>query len=283
MSKLHKKCKSNCMLCEDSLSSDNSVIFHKTRRQTHSLCLECAISYLKPKINQILSNIQKNNKNNINDIKCPGSIHCQSRNLCKIKIKLSLLKIKECELSLNIFKILYIFNNETAFMCPNLICAQLVDVDYNYPYNKLNCSDCYTTWCKNCYVSPYHEDKSCIEYEIENNKSENGKLILELKEKGNLKFCPQCKAPSMKHNGCNKMYCINCQCKWCWLCSSSNIDYDHYSKSKCNGKLWEGVDINGNEIFKLIILTHFYLFYSDNNLFKTIHMKFNLLNKLNKF
>ena len=70
------------------------------------------------------------------------------------------------------------------------------------------------------------------------------------KRKGKLKFCPQCKVPTLKNNGCNKMVCIRCHIKWCWLCTDTNIDYDHYNSGnvgRCSGKLWEGVDENGND------------------------------------
>ena len=118
--------------------------------------------------------------------------------------------------------------------------------------NVLKCHyGCKITWCKDCLITPYHEYKSCIEVEYENKKSENGKFIWDMNNKGLLKFCPDCKAPSIKNNGCNKMICSNCNVIWCWLCLTTQIDYDHYNtilSGLCKGKLWEGVDSNGNDI-----------------------------------
>jgi hypothetical protein len=135
-------------------------------------------------------------------------------------------------------------------MCPEITCGQIVDVDVDYLSDNINCNGgCNISWCRNCMVSPYHNGKSCIEVECENRNTDNGKLISDLKRNGKLKFCPQCKAPCIKNSGCNKMLCISCGIKWCWICVESNVDYDHYNSGgvgRCNGKLWEGVDENGN-------------------------------------
>ena len=72
-----------------------------------------------------------------------------------------------------------------------------------------------------------------------------------MKNKGLLKFCPMCHAPSIKNNGCNKMLCTICNNVWCWLCRKDSISYDHYNTNltgSCIGKLWDGVDINGIDI-----------------------------------
>ena len=100
-------------------------------------------------------------------------------------------------------------------------------------------------------TSPYHTNKSCLEVESENKNSENGKYINKMKIEGLLKFCPTCRCACIKYNGCHKMLCSVCGENWCWLCLSSNIDYDHYNINKegcCSGKLWEGLDENGNNI-----------------------------------
>ena len=55
---------------------------------------------------------------------------------------------------------------------------------------------------------------------------------------------------TVTHN-CNKMVCANCNIVWCWLCTNCNIGYDHYNtnlQGSCTGKLWEGVDSDGNAI-----------------------------------
>jgi hypothetical protein len=143
-------------------------------------------------------------------------------------------------------------NTNNAFICPEIKCGQVVEVDVEYVGNNLVCyGGCQASWCRNCLISPYHYGKSCIEIEAENKNTDNGKLIWDLKRQGKLKFCPQCRAPCIKNNGCNKMSCSVCKSKWCWICEAANIDYTHYNTggvSDCKGRLWEGVDDNGDAI-----------------------------------
>jgi hypothetical protein len=250
MSKIHKLSGSVCMICDEDING-NFVLFHKTRRQTHKLCLECCISYLKPKLKLICNNIRKNILNNIGIIKCPGTYHCESRNQCNKNIRLLDLNIPQCDISLNIFRITYVLSNNNTYLCPEEKCGQVIEVDNDYLANKLMCQDCKTTWCKQCLSIPYHLNKSCLEFEIENRNTKNGKFILEMKKAGKIKFCPQCRAPCFKNNGCNKMICSQCGVKWCWLCLEKYIDYEHYNSNNigsCTGKLWKGVDKNGNDI-----------------------------------
>lgn len=45
------------------------------------------------------------------------------------------------------------------------------------------------------------------------------------------KTCPGCDVPVFKSMGCNHMTCTQCQCHWCWVCSSkfdtASETYDH--------------------------------------------------------
>ena len=257
MPKIHKKTGSLCVICDEPIiqveGKNNSIIFHKTRRQTHSLCIDCGISYLQPILKTASNNIRANIRHNVDMIKCPGSYHGLIRNKCKCVIKLNDIYIPdECDLSLDIFRIIFVLSNNNVYLCPDEKCGAVIDVDLHYFGNNLKCHNgCETTWCRHCLVSPFHDGKSCIEVEAENNNSENGKFIWDMKTKGFLKFCPQCRSPCIKNNGCNKMVCSRCNIVWCWLCTKANISYDHYNinlEGSCTGKLWEGVDINGNAI-----------------------------------
>ena len=229
----------------------NKILLHKTNRQTHSLCVNCCMGYLGPIIKNIQNNIRLNIRKEVN-IKCPGSYYGLSRNRCKCVIKLADINIPISEMASDIFKILYVLSNNNIYLCPNEKCEHIIEVDSEYFGNVLKCHyGCKITWCKNCLITPYHDNKSCIEVESEHKKSENGKFIWEMNNKGLLKFCPNCRAPSIKNNGCNKMSCSNCNVIWCWLCLSTKIDYEHYNtdlSGLCKGKLWEGVDVNGNDI-----------------------------------
>jgi hypothetical protein len=142
---------------------------------------------------------------------------------------------------------------DNAYICPEMKCGQVVEVDKGYTGIDLGCygGGCQTTWCRNCLISPFHNGKSCVEVEAENNNTENGKYIWQMKNQGKLKFCPRCKAPSIKYNGCNKMVCGACHVRWCWLCKEIGIGYEHFNSErvgKCNGKLWEGNELPVNEL-----------------------------------
>lgn len=250
MSKIHKKTGLVCMICDEP-NINNNVIFHKTRRQTHSLCMECFINYIKPILKISSNNIRKNIKKNSDIIKCPGAFHSEHRNLCKYKIKLSNLIVPECEVSLDIFRITYAMSKDNMYICPEEKCGQVIEIDSQYPGSQLICHECQTSWCRHCLTLPFHTGKSCIELEAENKNTENGKFIWEMTQLGKIKFCPQCHTVCLKENGCNKMICSQCSMKWCWLCLGINIDYDHYNSGKigvCVGKLWLGVDENGNAV-----------------------------------
>jgi hypothetical protein len=250
MSKIHKKSGYACMVCEE--KSENNIVFHKTRRQTHSLCLDCAIGYLTPIISQSTDNVRNNIRRGSDMIKCPGSVTGHTRNQCKHMININTINIPQCELSLDLFRLIYVLKTDNTYLCPVSKCGGVVEVDPDYIGNNLIChGGCNSSWCRNCLISPFHVGKSCIEVEAESKNTENGKMIWELKNKGKLKFCPCCKAPCIKNNGCNKMLCTVCNSKWCWLCKEIDIEYDHYNTSitgGCTGKLWEGVDENGNAL-----------------------------------
>eukprot|EP00913_Durusdinium_trenchii_P009516 g8944.t1 len=53
------------------------------------------------------------------------------------------------------------------------------------------------------------------------------------------KECPQCKTQILKHDGCNHMVCIACQCHWCWTCGKDvggrlNLGW-HYNPANPTG------------------------------------------------
>jgi hypothetical protein len=204
MSKIHKKTGSLCVICDEPITPlEEHIIFHKSRRQTHSLCMDCGVGYLQPILKVILNNIKMNIRKNVDVIKCPGSYKGLARNRCNCVKLLKEITIPECILSLDIFRITFVITNDYAYLCPEEKCGTVIEVDSEYFDNNLQChGGCNTTWCRNCLVTPFHYGKSCIEVEAENKNSENGKFIWDMKNKGHLKFCPQCRAPSIKNNGC---------------------------------------------------------------------------------
>ena len=119
------------MICDEPNKSDN-IVFHKTRRQTHSICMDCGIQYLRPILKMKCNNIRKNIRNNDTVVvKCPGSYHCAKRNQCKCTVHLKDLNIKECDISLDIFRILYTLESDDYFLCPKETCGQIIEVENN--------------------------------------------------------------------------------------------------------------------------------------------------------
>ena len=244
--KIHKKTASRCLICEE--PSTDGFILHKTRRQTHAMCEDCGISYFTPKVVQATENIRKNIRNNSTIIKCPGSIGGQHRNICTKDVDIRDIKASpSSELYTSIFRVSFVLANPLLYICPEQKCGDIVETFKNDPYSYTSCQSCSTNWCRVCNVSPYHNGVSCIEHEASQNNTENGKYIWKMKQEGKLNFCPRCKSPTLKRDGCNKMCCATCKIKWCWLCKAYGINYDHYnvnSKTPCSNRLWEGVDIN---------------------------------------
>jgi hypothetical protein len=250
MSHIHSKTGSICPVCCDSIE-DEGIVLHKTRRQTHRLCINCGISYLTPLIAQATENLRQNIRHKASIVKCPGTYHGKLRNQCHHEIDLRNIVVSDTSpLYTNIFRISYVLQCPNVFVCPERECGDIVETHPDDPVTRTQCQSCTFIWCRQCQLSPYHDDMSCIEYEASQNNTETGKLIWEKKIKGDLKFCPQCRVPTEKVRdtdgkfvACNKIVCTQCQIKWCWICEAKGIDYCHFnekSKTRCANKLWQG-------------------------------------------
>lgn len=243
MSKIHKKTGNTCLICDE---KSELITIHKTRRQTHVLCYHCFENYTQPFLNIMFDNLRRNIRRNIQMVKCPGSYHSALRNQCCHKFDITKLVIPEkLNIHTNIFRIKYILECPNTFLCPNKDCGNIVEVDIHYPGNNISCVICETNWCRQCLISPYHKNKSCLEHELAEQKGDNAKFILDMQAQNKLKLCPCCKSPIYRDGGCNKMACVSCGTKWCWICKKANITYTHFnSDNTCSGRLWEGVDTN---------------------------------------
>jgi hypothetical protein len=244
MSKIRQQTGTACMVCDEKLCSEISVILHKTRRQTHALCTDCAQAYFQSPLEIMANNLRRNIRKDITYVRCPGHYHGHAKNQCSRKVDITTLTVPEClPLYTDLFRITYILNSPIAFLCPNKGCGNVVDVDHGYDQLRLRCLYCAMSWCRQCLVSPYHDGKSCLEVEVENKQGDNAKFIWEMSKQGKVKFCPTCKSPIYRDGGCNKMLCKSCNTKFCWICRKVGINYDHYNgTSGCKGKLWEGTN-----------------------------------------
>lgn len=243
MSKIHKQTSGTCSVCDAVLRPELFVILHKTRRQTHALCINCIQGYLTAPLRMMIDNLRRNIRKDIQFIRCPGTYRSAAKNQCCKKIDVTELSVPaKCSLSTDIFRINYVLQSLSAYLCPNKDCGNVIDVDVTYRSNRITCMYCQSTWCRQCLISPYHENKTCLEHEIFEQKGENAKFIWEMSQQGKVKFCSGCKAPTFRSGGCNKMYCESCGTKWCWLCGARGIEYNHFNAETgaCAGKLWEG-------------------------------------------
>ena len=242
MSKLHKKTGHACIICDDVIENNNGFFLHKTRRQTHKLCNECGERYMESIFSKIINNCKKF----VFDFtfKCPGTYHSLLKNKCCKNVNILHLNISREYFKIFtksvIIKQLYLFNN--LQVCIKNNCLNIIDKNNFRGCDMIMCDVCRENWCDKCKVSPYHKNISCLENEILENKTENGKYLAIMKETGKLKFCPTCKTPTIKMDGCNKIVCSSCEVKWCWLCQDISIDYSHFNsfgQNPCANRLWE--------------------------------------------
>ena len=255
--KIHTKTKNICLICCCLVVNYEEYIYlHKTRRQTHVLCIDCGVSYLTPIINQMIKNL----KNGIKDetlfyVKCPGSYNGLLRNHCNHVIEIHDVGIPDhLEIYFSMVYIFYIlYSKDNIYICLNENCDKLQKIDKNSGNTEFTCESCSYNWCYICNSTPYHKNKTCIEYELEQDNTETGVLLREKIKNGIYKHCPVCKTITEKEtneNGnyisCNKIVCSNCNVKWCWICKEKEISYSHYnsmnSNSSCSNKLWEGTE-----------------------------------------
>lgn len=252
MSKIHTKTSMICPICMNNIEG-SGIILHKTRRQTHRLCTDCGETYINYKLDEITNNIRHNIKNENNYfLLCPGLSQSCLRNQCRKVIYLKdIIVDPKSKLYTDIFRIIYTLKTPCAFICINKTCNQIIETQEYI--NPIICSSCDSNFCKYCLRSPYHEGKSCIEIDVDEQKTDNSKLIKQKIIDGKIKYCPLCRVPVEKEHdengnflGCNKIYCYSCKATWCWLCETTNIDYSHYNEknaSKCSNKLWKGTKI----------------------------------------
>ena len=262
---IHKLTGTHCIICDEDLILNDRIVLHQTRRQTHALCLHCFVSYTEPLIKIITNNFRKNIKNTL--IKCPGTIY--QKKICRCDIDVLYIVVpKYLPIHIDIYRLYYVSNYQNTYICPTSVseCGNVVHAEVKFKNtnslrsvyeNNLTCNSCNENWCCICNVSPYHTDLTCLQYQMLEKNTENGKYMVDLEEKGELKYCPCCKSPTTKSEGyCNKMICETCSVKYCWLCLEMDIDYSHFnslSTNKCANKLWEGVNMELAQANEIII------------------------------
>jgi hypothetical protein len=231
------------MICTEELKNDDSVLLHKTRRQSHRLCYGCFDGTYADNLKQKIVQLKTQRRPRDLYLICPGSINSHLRNNCKHKVRINDINYNMVvgNIFLNLQKIQFLLSmGDQYHLCPNEKCGDIVEIPKEYHRINVFCFRCKTSWCSNCKITPFHDDKSCIESSAEMRNTDTGKYLWKMFTSGKMKYCPGCNSPISKESGCNKMLCIHCGIKWCWLCRMANIDYDHFTKvDNCRNRLWE--------------------------------------------
>ena len=103
-------------------------------------------------------------------------------------------------------------NNENVNILSSISIRCLKDKCVGFLSNKYKCMVCEYEFCKDCYVNLTDELKNNITSHVcDNDLVKTLKLI----EK-NSKPCPNCKISIEKIEGCNQMWCINCNTGFNW-------------------------------------------------------------------
>jgi hypothetical protein len=220
-----------CAICIEDIAE--GILFHKTQRQTHILCLPCAEAYI---VSQLKDNIKAKKYNHT--ISCSGTFNGNKRNACKHSLNVNDLKISDTMIQVHdLITRITALTLPGATECFSSICQNIVLVPDNF--ENANCPECKTTWCQKCNVSPYHDKMTCQKYKIMNDSSPEFQQMKVLITEGKVKLCPTCNHGVIKLDGCNKVRCSQCEHTMCWLCGQGNIDYEHFKKGICNKKLHE--------------------------------------------
>ena len=153
MSLIHNKTKRICICCND--TTNYIIILHKTRRQTHGLCIDCAEGYINPVLEKMTINIKHNLRVGSLTIKCPGTYTGQRRNQCNHQIDIKKLLVPNgSSIYTNILRISLVLDNPNLFICQNNSCSDIVE---RFPGLGLSylmeCHSCKTTWCSKLFIS----------------------------------------------------------------------------------------------------------------------------------
>ncbi|CAG8536946.1 14435_t:CDS:2 [Dentiscutata erythropus] len=256
----------NCGICLEEKRGERCF---QLRTCQHVFCQECLSEYFIMLIREGF----------ILQIKCPDPG-------CKSQHKLSADEVSEIvgpEMGKRYSDLLEKQKLETdplVTYCPRIICQAPVKKDSNFEKLCI-CTKCRFAFCWFCQrtwhgaSTPCHLDNTKKIVEEYMNADESTKAIMELRYgaknleklvrdataeletdkwvKSNTQPCPQCETPIEKSMGCNHMVCTRCETHFCYLCGhwiDSKEPYKHFndSKSPCNQRLFDGVNVDDFDI-----------------------------------
>ncbi len=102
---------------------------------------------------------------------------------------------------------------------------------------KFCCPCCSTAICTSCHVQ-FHYGLTCAMYESIKRDKDPDLKDWQSGNPGHRTFCPGCRRPIEKNEGCMHMICGYCKVHFCWRCKksfgSARATYDHLS-TECGG------------------------------------------------
>lgn len=259
-----------CRGCLCPMEKEECFVLHKTRRQTHAMCMDCASIYVVDKLDKILKMLLHDRNISI-DIPCSplpekseddkniSYERVLKRNQCQYKIRITqrfycIPKVEE------LYVKIITLQDPKSQLCVNGSCCGIFINHLDSNRNEAICPYCKTSFCVKCKISPHHFGMTCQEAkrfeELAEGETDDGRIMLAMKKSGAIKNCPGCNHPTMKPvhesggSGCNHMHCNwerGCLTHWCWLCRqilNGDDPYSHYNSGNCSGALWTGVETN---------------------------------------
>ncbi len=217
------------------------MIVHRTRRQIHGWCRDCAEEAL---LNQLRINIRKPHPDLM--IECSGmTFHSQVRNQCSKVVNISQLGLPQ-DLKVEIHQLIL---RSRLLMQGYLICLHCDELlANNFSGLRISCRHCGKTWCQRCKTSPYHFGTICQEGDLMAavRMDVGGPELIALLKKDGCQPCPGCAQAIHKTGGCNHMCCDRCGVHWCWLCRSTEANVSNYrhfntldGPETCRGRLFD--------------------------------------------
>lgn len=227
----------------------------------HVCCKSCLVNYLTTQITE----------GNVTSVNCID---------CREKLPMPFLtNLVGPVLAARYTSILLKKTDPLAIQCPRDSCQQIFKL--LRPQEQLCvCPFCQFAFCRTCLKSWHGKFTMCLlksldpedlEEYLENPDVKNRmdltygraymssqirdflaeKSFKEYMESTGVQRCPSCIAPIERTEGCNKMSCVECGCRFCFLCGEDlscygNKGYEHYEifESSCYRKLFSNTEID---------------------------------------
>jgi len=111
-------------------------------------------------------------------------------------------------------------NVSNVYQCPTPNCKNRAEIAPDLI--RFVCAYCQIVSCTKCKITPFHEEKTCEEYQAERQDIDDAdqKLFEDFAGQEGFKKCPRCSTWVEKTFGCNHMICPNPQCSadFCYQC-----------------------------------------------------------------